>query len=107
MRRCSIALLAAFATATCGSAATAPSTVTQTPVVQLPACSTWGNTLRGTGLPAATGSQATYRDALYAAGGGVKSVGTKSYAVWFPTSWASQSIKRVIVGLHGTDGTAE
>lgn len=44
---------------------------------------------------------------MYAAGGGVKAVNAKAYAVWFPGTWASASPRRVIVGLHGTDGNAE
>ena len=112
MKRLSLALLTGLAAVTCGSSATAPTTsttttTTTTTAIQLPACTTWGNTLRAAGLPAATGTQATYRDALYAAGGGVKAVGAKSYAVWFPSNWASTSPRRVIVGLHGTDGIAE
>lgn len=31
----------------------------------------------------------------------------KAYAVWFPSTWASANPRRVIVGLHGTDGNAE
>jgi len=109
MRRHYLALFAAAVTVTCGAglAPAPPIDTPAPPVVQLQACSTWANTLRASGLPVATGTQATYRDALYAAGGGVKSVGTKSYAVWFPSGWAASSTRRVIVGLHGTDGTAE
>ena len=78
-----------------------------TTAVTRPVCATWANTLRAAGLPSPTSSQATYREGLYAAGGGVKSVQSKAYAVWFPSTWASASPRRVIVGLHGTDGNAE
>ena len=98
----------------CSSSATAPSTtstttttVTQTTPITKPACTTWAATLKGSDLTAASGTRATYRDALLAAGGGVKAVNGKSYAVWFPTNWAASSPRRVIFGLHGTDGNAE
>ena len=44
---------------------------------------------------------------MFAAGGGVKSVNLKSYAVWFPANWGTTSPRRVVVGLHGSDGNAE
>jgi hypothetical protein len=109
-----LVLLASATITACSSSSTAPSTtstttttVTQTTPITRPACTTWAATLKGSDLPAASGTRATYRDALLAAGGGVKAVNGKAYAVWFPTNWASTSPRRVILGLHGTDGNAE
>lgn len=89
----------------CGSSPTSPSP-THTPV-QLSACATWANTLRGTGVAAATGAVVAQRDAFYAAGGGIRAVGSKYYAALFPSSWAAASPRRVMVGLHGTGGAPE
>ncbi len=108
-----LVMLASLVIAACSSSATAPSTttttttVTQTSSITKPACTTWAATLKGSDLPAASGTRATYRDALLAAGGGVKAVNGKAYAVWFPSGWATSSPRRVIFGLHGTDGNAE
>lgn len=108
MKRSVCVLLLGVVAAACGSTPSAPAQPTTTPpVFQVQACATWANTLRASGLPAATGTKATYREALYAAAGGVKSVGGTSYAVWFPTNWASTSPRRLVFGLHGTDGNAE
>ncbi len=100
--------------AACTSSSTSPSaavtssgTTSSATSVTRPACAAWAGTLRAVGLPSPTGSQSTYRDALYAAGGGVKAVNAKAYAVWFPSNWASANPRRVIVGLHGTGGNAE
>jgi len=96
----------------CGGSAspTAPTTTTTTTtttVVTLPACVTWAGTQRATGVPAATGDVTGQREALYSAGGGVKAVGSKYYAMWFPSNWASTSTRRVMVDLHGTGGAPE
>jgi predicted esterase len=113
MRHRAIAALVCLAVSVagaCGSSPTAPSstgTSTAPPAAALPVCAQWATAQRAAGLPAATGTQATYREALYGAGGGVRAVGSKAYAMWFPGTWATASTRRVIVGLHGTDGNAE
>lgn len=98
----------------CRSSPTAPSSASALPpsasvppsTQTLPSCATWANEQRAGGLPEATGARATYRAALYAAGGGVRVVNATSYAMWFPSGWAP-STSRVIFGLHGTEGNAE
>lgn len=110
--RCGGALMCLAVTvgAACGSSPTAPSSTGTTatpPPATLPACAQWATAQRAAGLPAATSAQATYRDALFSAGGGVRAVGSKAYAMWFPSTWATASTRRLIVGLHGTDGNAE
>jgi hypothetical protein len=111
MRRLpALLLLGPVAAIACGSGAspTSPSTTTTTTTTPpLAVCATWANTLRATGVAAATGTVATQRDALYAAGGGIKAVSTRYYAAWFPSDWASTSPRRVMVGLHGTGGAPE
>lgn len=93
----------------CGSgpAPTAPTTIPLTPQVPSSTCAAWANTLRATGVTPATGDVAAQRQALYSAGGGVKAVGSKYFAAWFPDTWASSSPRRVMVGLHGTGGAPE
>lgn len=73
----------------------------------LPTCAAWAGTQRATGVPAAVGDVAAQRTSFYADGGGIKSVGTKYYAAWFPSTWASSSTRRVMVDLHGTGGAPE
>ena len=34
-------------------------------------------------------------------------MGSKDFVAWFPSSWASSSPRRVLVGLHGTGGAPE
>lgn len=91
-----------------GSSPAAPTPVTggagTTSVV---ACATWASTQRAAGVAAATGTVATQREALYAAGGGVTAVSNRYMAAWFPSTWASSSPRRVLVGLHGTGGAPE
>lgn len=102
--------LGALTALACGkhSSPAAPSgSSTPPPPVQLSACSSWANAQRGTGVPAAAGDVAAQRSALYAAGGGVRAVGSKYFAAWFPASWATSSPRRVLVGLHGTGGAPE
>ena len=99
---CSASFVSAAA---CGSG-TPPTGPTPTPL-PLAACSSWAATQRGTGVPPATGSVVSQREALYAAGGGVRAVGSKYYAAWFPSGWASSAPRRVLVGLHGTGGAPE
>lgn len=97
-------------TPTSPSSTTATSTSTTTTsdtTSARPACVTWASTQRATGLPSATGTVASQREALYAAGGGVKAVGSRYFAAWFPSNWASSSPRRVLVGLHGTGGAPE
>lgn len=112
----SLGLIAAFASGCNGSTPTSASAVTTTTATTtttttttrtLSACATWIATQRGSSLPAATGSVSAQREALVAAGGGLKAVGSRYWAAWFPTSWASSSSRRVLVGLHGTGGAPE
>lgn len=76
------------------------------PVVTLPSCSSWAATQKGTNVPPATGSVVAQRAALLAAGGGLKTVGTKYYAAVFPSNFGS-SRRQVLIGLHGTGGAPE
>jgi hypothetical protein len=80
---------------------------TTTSVPALSACNTWANTQRASGLPPGRGDVQGQREALYAAGGGVKSVSNRYYAAWFPGNWSTSSPRRVMVGLHGTGGAPE
>ena len=73
----------------------------------LGACSTWANLQRGSGVPPAPTNVAGQREALYAAGGGIKAVGSKYYAAYFPSGFASAARRRVMVTLHGTGGSPE
>lgn len=97
--------------AACGSTATSPTSpttsTTTTTTAPLAVCATWANTLRATGVAAATGAVVAQREALYTAGGGIKAVGSKYYAALFPSNWASSSPRRVMVDLHGTGGAPE
>jgi len=77
------------------------------PVVTLGACRSWAASQRGTGVAAATGSVATQRQALYDAGGGVRAVADKYYAVYFTAGYATAAKRRVLVALHGTGGSPE
>ena len=114
----SLILLLTVGTAACnGGTPTSPSSITTTGTTTTTttgtttpagtACVTWAGTQRATGVPAATGSVASQREAFYAAGGGVKAVGSRYFAAWFPGTWASASPRRVLVGLHGTGGAPE
>jgi len=112
-------LLAAGATVTivaaaCGnSTPTSPTATTAvtsagsstTPAVS--SCTTWIATQRASSVPAGTGSVASQRDALYAAGGGVRAVSSRYFAAWFPANWSTSTPRRVLVGLHGTGGAPE
>ncbi len=73
----------------------------------LTACSTWAAQQRGAGVPAATGSVAVQRQALYNAGGGIRAVGDKYYAAYFPAGFASSARRRILLALHGTGGSPE
>ncbi len=86
-----------------GSAATGASTNTPT----LTSCAAWAATQRGSGVAAANGLTAAQRQALLAAGGGLKAVANRYYVMWFPSSWASSARRRVLVSLHGTGGAPE
>lgn len=110
MKRTVCALSFCFASlvsaAACGGTTTSPSTNTNT-APPLAACSSWAATQRATGVPSASGSVVSQREALYAAGGGIRAVGSKYYAAWFPSGWGASSPRRVLVGLHGTGGAPE
>jgi hypothetical protein len=93
------------AAATTTTATTTAAGTTTTPV--LTSCATWMTTQRASGVPAGAGSVAAQRDALYAAGGGVRAVSNRYFAAWFPSTWSSSSPRRVLVGLHGTGGAPE
>ncbi|MFA5911613.1 MAG: hypothetical protein WC815_22780 [Vicinamibacterales bacterium] len=90
---------------------TATATITTTAAVVTVApptsCSAWAGTQRASGVTPATGSVASQREALYAAGGGVRAVSNRYFAAWFPSGWSSSSPRRVLVGLHGTGGAPE
>lgn len=108
--RSSLILLATVALVACGGTPAAPSTTSTSQTVtavQLPACSSWAGTLRASGVSAPSSTVATQRDAFYADGGGVKAVGSKYYAAWFPSGWASTSPRRLMLDLHGTGGAPE
>jgi hypothetical protein len=68
---------------------------------------TWAATQRASGVPAGAGAVQSERETLYAAGGGVRAVNSRYYAMWFPSGWATTSPRRVMVGLHGTGGAPE
>jgi len=70
-------------------------------------CSTWADQQRGTGVPPAPANVAAQRQALYDAGGGIKSVGSKYYAAYFPSGFAAAARRRVLVAVHGTGGSPE
>ena len=106
-------LAAILGAAACGSsgptspspATTTASTSVATTVTQT-ACATWAATQRATGVPAGRGEVQTQRESLYAAGG-VRAVNSRYFAMWFPSSWASSTTRRVLIGLHGTGGAPE
>ena len=58
-------------------------------------------------MPQAVGSVVAQRDALYAAGGGLKAVGSKYYGAYFPSGFASSGKRRILIALHGTGGSPE
>lgn len=70
-------------------------------------CAAWASQQRGTGVARATGEVGAQREALYAAGGGIRAVDGRYYAAVFPSGFASASRRRVFVGLHGTGGAPE
>lgn len=86
-------LAAILGAAACGSsgptspspATTTASTSAATTVTQT-ACATWAATQRATGVPAGRGEVQTQRESLYAAGGGVRAVNSRYFAMWFPSS---------------------
>jgi predicted esterase len=104
-----LAMLTTTAPAACGSGSpTSPSTTsTTTSTAAVTTCTAWAATQRASGVPAATGSVTSQRQALYAAGGGVRAVSNRYIAAWFPSNWATASPRRVLVGLHGTGGAPE
>jgi hypothetical protein len=102
----SILLAAAVACGGSSSPAGPDTPPVTTPPVTLAACATWAATQTGSGI-SATGDVVSQRAALLAAGGGVKAVGSKYYAMWFPSNWATSSPRRVMVSLHGTGGAPE
>lgn len=87
--------------------ATATTTAAVVTVAAPTSCSAWAGTQRASGVTPATGSVVSQREALYAAGGGVRAVSNRYFAAWFPTTWATTSPRRVFVGLHGTGGSPE
>jgi hypothetical protein len=95
----------------CGSSSPTQPSSSLAPVVGTTgpsaSCASWANLQRGSGVPPATGSVVTQRPALFAAGGGIKVVGSKYYAAYFPSGFASASTRRVLVALHGTGGSPE
>lgn len=70
-------------------------------------CASWANLQRGSGVPPAPSNVASQRSALYGAGGGIKAVGSKYYAAYFPSGFATSARRRVMVALHGTGGSPE
>jgi hypothetical protein len=103
-----------FGIAACGgSSPTAPTpTTTSAPATTttptaLATCAAWSATQRAAGVPAGRGDVQSQREALYSAGGGVKAVSNRYYAMWFPANWPSSSIRRVMIGIHGTGGAPE
>lgn len=71
------------------------------------ACAAWAAQQLGSGVPPAPGATATQRQTFYAAGGGIRAVGSKYYGAWFPSSYDASTRKRVLVALHGTGGSPE
>ncbi len=90
---------------TATTAVTAAGVTTTTPIPT--SCAAWIATQRASGVAPGAGSVAGQREALYAAGGGIRSVSNRYFAAWFPASWSSSSPRRVMVGLHGTGGAHE
>lgn len=95
------------ATPTSPTATTAVATATNTSGSALTTCAAWAGSQRVGGVAPGAGSVAAQREALYAAGGGTRAVGTKYFAAWFPGTWSSSSVRRVMIGLHGTGGAPE
>jgi len=89
----------------CGGSATATGANAATPAPT--SCASWAATQRGSGVSTAIGPTLAQRQALLAAGGGVKTVANRYYAMWFPAAWASSPRRRVLVSLHGTGGAPE
>jgi len=102
-----VAVACGNGTPTSPTATTATATTGATTAAALTSCATWIATQRASGVAPGTGSVATQREALYAAGGGIRSVSNRYFAAWFPTNWSSSSPRRVLVGLHGTGGAPE
>ena len=91
---------------TAPGASSSPARPSPSPVV-LPACTSWAATQRGTGVAPATGDVSAQRQDFYAAGGGIRAVNRRYYAMLFPSNWASTSTRRVFLDLHGTGGAPE
>ena len=111
---CTAGAAALIAAAACGNgtptsptATTEVTTATTTTGSALTVCAAWAGTQRLSGVAPGAGSVASQREALYAAGGGTRAVGNKYFAFWFPSGWASSSVRRVMIGLHGTGGAPE
>jgi hypothetical protein len=105
-----IALLMSAVLLACSKSAspTSPTTDTTTPpATSLPSCTAWAAQQRASGLPPPIGSVVSQRQALYDAGGGVRALGTRYYGAYFPSAFATQSRKRVMIALHGTGGSPE
>ena len=47
------------------------------------------------------------RDDLLSAGGGIRKLDDTYYAMWFPKSWYTAKVRRVMFTLHGTHGAPE
>jgi len=108
VHRRSVASIAALAlVAACGGKGSTPTSPTTTPTPAQSSCASWAAQQRGIGVPSAIGGFVAQREALYAAGGGVKAVGSKYYAAYFPSGFASSSTRRVMIALHGTGGAPE
>lgn len=118
MARAFLSLALILTTVACSSKSsspTAPTTATSTVVTSTPppsppaapTCSSWASQQRASGVPAPAGDVAGQREALYAAGGGIRAVDGRYYAAVFPSGFATASQRRVLVGLHGTGGAPE
>lgn len=92
---------------TASQTSTTPIATTPTTTATLAACAAWSATQRAAGVPSGRGDVQSQREALYIAGGGVKAVSNRYYAMWFPSGWASSSPRRAMIGLHGTGGAPE
>jgi hypothetical protein len=86
---------------------TAVTTTGATTTTALSSCASWIGTQRASGVAPGDSSVASQREALYAAGGGIRSVSNRYFAGWFPAGWSASSPRRVLVGLHGTGGAPE
>ncbi len=78
------------------------------PLVLQNTCESWMAAQRATDIrKLVPASNEKMRSDMLTAGGGVRKLGDTYYAMWFPKSWYSATVRRVMFTLHGTHGAPE